>query len=65
MQCPFLLCVGVHTPSQYALSCKIVKFYFMRIKNNLNIIKAPHVKNKIALNIICEKIYTMPYSTLF
>ena len=37
----------------------------MRIENNLNIIKAPHVKKKIALNIICEKIYTMPYSTLF
>ena len=38
---------------------------FMRIEKNLNIIQAPHVKNKIALNKICQKKYTMPYSTLF
>ena len=25
----------------------------------------PNVKNKIALNVICQKIYTMPFSTLF
>ena len=25
-QCPFLLCFGVYTPTQYALSCKIPKF---------------------------------------
>ena len=27
IQCPFLLCFGVHTSTQYALSCKIQKFY--------------------------------------
>ena len=27
IQCPFPLCFGVYTPTQYALSCKIQKFY--------------------------------------
>ena len=27
IQCPFLLCFGVYTSTQYALSCKIQKFY--------------------------------------
>ena len=26
IQCPFLLCFAVYTPTQYALSCKITKF---------------------------------------
>ena len=27
IQCPILLCFGVYTPTPYALSCKIEKFY--------------------------------------
>ena len=29
IQCPILLCFGVYTPTQYALSCKIPKFLFV------------------------------------
>ena len=38
---------------------------FKRIEININIIQHPNVKSKIALNIICQKKYTMPYSTVF
>ena len=38
---------------------------FTRIEKNQNIIKAPSVKNKISLNIIWQRKYTMLYSTLF
>ena len=36
-----------------------------RIKKIWILSRHPNVKNKIALNIICQKKYTMPYSTLF
>ena len=36
-----------------------------RIEKNLVLSRHPNVKSRIALNIICQKKYTMPYSTLF
>ena len=38
IQCTILLCFEVYTPTPYALSCKIQKFYNKRIEKNLNII---------------------------
>ena len=40
IQCRILLCFGVYTPTQYALSCKIQKFKFYLMRKNLNIIEA-------------------------
>ena len=36
-----------------------------QIENIKILCRHPNVKNKITLNIICQKKYTMPYSTLF
>ena len=38
---------------------------FTRIEKIQELPRHPNVKNKIALNIISHKKYTMPYSTLF
>ena len=38
---------------------------FKRIEKYLNISRHLNVKSKIALNIVCQKKYTMPFSTLF
>ena len=38
---------------------------FTRIEKIQVLPRHPNVKNKIALNIISQKKYTMPYSTLF
>ena len=38
---------------------------FTRIKYIKILCGQPNVKKKIALNIICNKKYTMPYSTVF
>ena len=44
---------------------KYRNYIFKRIEKNLNIIRHPNVKSKISLNIMCQKKYTIPFSTLF
>ena len=48
IQCPFLLCFGVYTPTPYALLCKIEKFniYANRKKSKYNL-GTPKVKAKL------------------
>ena len=35
IQCTILLCFGVYTPTPYALSCKIQKFYIKGYRKNI------------------------------
>ena len=54
----FLLCFGVHTPTQYALSCKIQKVYFYanRKKSKLYL-GAPKLKENGSEYSLLEIIY--------
>ena len=52
IQNPFLLCFGVYTQTQYALSCKIPKFkFYANRQKSKSYLGAPKIK-KMALNIV-------------
>ena len=64
MQCYFLLCFGVYTPTQYALSCKIPKLLFYENRKQSKYLSSPKLKENGCKYSLLEK-DTMPYSTLF
>ena len=69
-QCPFLLCFGVYTPTQYAFSGKMLKFYFYsNLKKSKYYLGTPMLKakllwiNSVRINIqwlllLCFGVYT-------
>ena len=58
MQCPFVLCFVVYTPTQYALSCKIPKFKFYAIrKKSKQYLGAPKLKENGSEYSVLENIY--------
>ena len=58
IQNPFLLCFGVYTQSQYALSCKIPKFkFYVNRKESKSYLGAPKLKENGSEYSLIEKIY--------
>ena len=48
IQCPFLLRFELHTPTQYALSCKIPKFkFYVNQKKSKKYLGSPKLKTKL------------------
>ena len=65
IQWPFLLCFGVYTPTQYALSCKIPKWFYANRKKPKSYLGAPKLKENGYVYILLEKIYNpLFYSVL-
>ena len=66
MQCPFLLCIGGYTPTQYALSCKIPTFkFYVNQKKSKKYLGSPKLKeNSSEYSLLKQKCNALFYYVL-